>query len=334
MTESSITVPATGALEVAVVAGAEDPTAFQDKLRLESAAWNAEIPVEVAPIAAMVKFSGAVPDFGKVVAGELAEATAVLENSGGVPAAVMVRVDAPFELSAAGVEVPAQGKVSVPVRFRAAKGGSYSAVLVAETGGAMERLTLAVEAANAPETRTAPELRHAANGTASDAASEAATAPKESTRPAAGGRNSDFTGPVPPADAPTSMGRYTRDITAKSAVLEWPATLGPGASLAVQERQLSLGKDGALVIQWTPVAAVFSETADVRRAELKDLRPDQLYIVRVQSAGESVFTTKFVTPQKKPLIDIGWRSLFITAMVIGFGVVLWHRWKNRVRSGW
>jgi hypothetical protein len=286
-----------------------------------------EVPVRAAAMPARAKFGMERLDFGRVTGGEMAEATAILENSGGVTALVELRVDAPFELTATGVQVPARGKVKVPVRYRAPKAGPFGVtvtVLTATSGGVTESLPLSV-VVEAPAPVAASEApRSMPKPTGGEAA--APTSPPTVPGFPAGGV---------PADVPGKMGQYVRDVTATSAVLEWPATPGTGNALAVYERQLAMGKDRALVTNWLPIKnAKISEGNGVRRAELSDLEPNQLHVVRVVSGGAPVFTTKFMTPEKKSIFDFGWRNVFVTLMVVGLGVVMWYRWKNRVKSGW
>jgi hypothetical protein len=323
MVDRTVTIPAGAGLDVPVLVAAEDPAALEEKLRLESPAWTAEVPLRAAALPAVIKFKGAAPDFGTVPLGQKAEATAELENSGGMPAIVRVSVGAPFEVSAAGVEVPARGSVKIPVAVRGHKAGSYSSELVVESGVKIERLPLNVVITGMPEpVRRAPPSRPPEPKNA-----EAEAGPSPPSPPPL-----QFS---PLADMPGPLGKFTRDVTPHSVVLEWPSSLGSGAALAVQERIVAAGLDGMPVITWKPFgSARISEANGVRRAELSKLEPDRFYVFRVTSGNESVFTTKFVTPPVKPWIDVGWRGFLIAVLLLGLAGVAWRQWKTRVRSGW
>lgn len=331
MLERTVTIGAKEGKDVEITVAPGDPTAFDDKLKLESTAWTAEVPVRVAPLAMAAKFKGAAPKFGEVKAGQKAEAVAELENPGGTPAIVQMRVGAPFELSAAGVEVPARGTARVPVTIQAAKPGVYSAELTAETAGVVERVPISVEVAPADAPASPPSVTSTRTTT-----TPAAPVKQPHPVPAPAGARA-----LPPlnagirADSPTSLGKYTRNVTDESAVLEWPVSLGAGTALAVQEREIAAGPDGMPATKWKPIQkARLSEANGMRRAELDDLDADRLYVVRVVSGNETVFTTKFVTLVDKPWIDVSWRSVVVTLLLVGLGAVGWIRWKGKARSGW
>lgn len=328
LVEPTVTVPPGGTVDLRVFAAADQAGAIDETMKLESGAWKADVPVRARPIPAMVRFSTQVPDFGKVVAGVPAEAAVELENSGGLPVTVAMRVEAPFEVSAAGVQVPAKGTARVPVRLLAKAPGVVSATLVADSGTDSERLPLQVEAAPASDSPPPPR-----------APSEKPTAPEVPVSvPKAEIEAAPSLESLPPpnmAEVPGKMGKYVRDITAASALVEWPASVGPGEALAVDERLVTKGPDGMPVVQWRAIPSTqISEAAGLRRATLQKLRPGSLYVIRVTSKGQPVFATKFITLPDKPWLDISWRGVLLIALLAILGAVGWRRWKTRAKAAW
>lgn len=332
LVEQSATVPPGETLELPVLAEAEDPAPVNDKLQLASGTWKAEVPVRAMPLGAMVKIGAEAPAFGKVRVGEVAEASVTLENTGGMPASVAVRVEPPFEVSAAGVPVPARGKTLVPVRLKSPTAGRVTTTFVAITDGREERLPLVADVEPGPETVPRPVIPPTLTprgvrtaGTASPGRELAAEAPT--------GRTTSFSGIMPAqGEVPGLTGKYTRDTTSSSTVLEWPKRLGVGDG--VSEQRLGLDAAKELKITWSPMTAEFSEAGGNCQAVLRDLQPGRLYIVKVTAGPKALFATKFWTLPKKPWLDLGWREILL--IVLGLGVVgaLGWKWKHRVKGGW
>jgi hypothetical protein len=315
----------------------EDPTPLQDTLQLEAGSWKVEIPVQVSALPGKVTFGAASIDFGKVTAGRDAEAAVTLENSGGIPAIVSVKVNAPFEVGAAGVQVPARGGMKVPVFLRGVQAGRYSGTFTMEVEGAAAKLPITAEVIDsAPRPTSSGPLAVTTERPAAPPTTPSPDIPAvPSTRPTPAGKVELGHGlpPLLASDLPSRTGLYTSAITSDSAVLEWPSTLGAGTSLSVQEQQLSVGANGALVQNWVPLKSVsFSENPGKRRAQLEDLQSGRLYVVRVASNGAGIFATKFYTLPKEPFIN--WRKVVIGLLLAGVAAFGWWKWKNRARGAW
>jgi len=331
LVDASITVGPSEAREIPIFASADNPTAINEKLRLESDTWSAEVPVHGDAFPAKLKFSSTTLDFGKVAAGAPTEATVTVENSGGTTAMAAVRVDAPFELIAAGLEVPPMGTAKIPVRWRTPTPGSHSATLVVQAGGHEEALpfTVAVDAPP-PAVTPAPVSPAAPNATVPNAPKPANPA---ASRSAPKTPKLDLLVSVPVAEAPAMPGKFTRDATAHSVVLEWPVAMKPGPPFSVLERRASTKAGGGLNFSWTPVSTVrFADEADKHTAEVKGLEGNQLYTLRIVGNGGPVLTAQFFTPPEEPWVSM--QTVLVTGLLLLFGGIVWWQIRNRVRSGW
>ncbi len=314
---AEIKVEAKETTQVAVTASAGQPAEFADKLKLQCGTWNAELPVRVVALGAMVKFRKP-PEFGAVVARTTARAELVLENVGAQAATVTLRADGAFSVESEKLTVPPRAEARTGVTLREPKAGVNSGKLTAEWDGAREEIALSVIAVERAKPVPKPVVP---------------TVQAEEPETEADG----LAVPRAKAEHPNGLGEFAREILPTSAVLEWPAHLGEkSGAVRVEERFLSLGGDEELVVNWRPLSAVtFSEAGENRRAVLRGLKPDSLTTLRVVSgAGDTVFTAQFFTAPSKPWIDIGWQSAVLSALgaaIVGIG---WYRWKTRVRSSW
>jgi hypothetical protein len=334
MTDKSVEVAAKGKVEVPVFADPTDATAFEDKLRVTSGDWSAEIPVEVGAVAAVVKFSADPSSPARVAHGQRAELSAVLENRGGQPASVKVRVEPPFEVVEKELNLPAAGKATVRITASALSPGQQKAVLRAEGEGISEAFTVNVEVGDTspappPPTVPAGSVVKPVKKTAEKENSAEADPPQRSVNAM------NWIQPVGREEHPNALGRFAKDIGPYRATLVWPASLGSSDNLSIEERRLAVAADGGLVVTWLPLAGVsFDVAGDPRRAELPRLEPARPYVVRVRSGDETLFTAQFSTLPKPPWYPFGWQSTTITlllAALVGGG---WWRWKTSVRSSW
>lgn len=312
-----IKVEAKDTAQVAVTASAGHPAEFVDKLKLESGTWNAELPVRVVALGAMLK-SRKPPEFGDVVAGTTARAEWVLENFGAQAAIVTMRADGAFSVESEKLTVPPRAEARVGVTLREPKPGVNSGKLTAEWDGAREEIALNVMTRGPVKSAPKP-------------VADAVQAEEPETGV------DGLAVPWAKAEHPNGLGKFAREILPTSAVLEWPADLGErSGAVRVEERFLSIGADEELVLEWRPLSVVtFSEAGKQRRAVLRGLKPASLYTLRVISgASDTVFTAQFFTASRKPWIDIGWQGAVLSALgaaIVGIG---WYRWKTRVRSSW
>lgn len=315
----SVKIGARETAQVAVTADASAAGEFADKLKLSTETWSAELPVHVLALAATVRF-GVPPEFGAVLAGASVSAKATLVNPGEVAANVTLRAEGAFAVESAKLTVPPHDEARVGVALREARAGVNRGKIIAEWDGGREELALSVTAAE--------PVRVAAK-----------QAPKPDAEEPAAAESEEITDPLlamTRAEHPNGLGDFTRDLQPTSAVLEWPSDLGATTALRLEERVLSLGKDDELVVKWQPLGGVtFSAAGALQRAELHALKPDALYTVRVVSgAKDTVFTAEFITPAKKPLVDIGWQTGTLSLLALGLLVAGWLRWKSRERSAW
>jgi hypothetical protein len=320
LVDQAVELPAKGGADVAVFADAADVSGFEDTLRVEAPGWSVSLPVRTAPLGAMLRFAGDPPAFAAGAAGARMEGSAVIENTGGEPAAVTLRAAAPFVVLDETVALPPKGRAEVRLAILNPAPGRHAAELVAEYDGASVKLPLTAEVASPPVPASTPPEP-------GDMKDEPAPVPAPAVR-----------GAIPPPaglqDFPNGRGNFARDVKPASAALEWPRELGPAEELRVEERVLSLGPDGGMVIDWKPMPRAVFRSGSPMRAELPGLTSGRLYTVRVVSGAETVFTAQFGTPVKPPFIDIGWRGGALIALFAVLAALGWWKWRTRVRGGW
>ncbi len=339
LVDAKVTVPPSSTMDVPVFAGADNPMAIDEKLRLESVSWSAELPVRGSGFPPRLKFAAATLDFGIVTVGKTTETTITVENSGGISALAAVHVDPPFELAAAGLEVPAQGRAPVVVHWPTPAPGAYSGSLTVEAGGTKESLPFSITVAAPPPSDPLP--RNPAASAATDEKPAPPAAPSDSAREAkkealASALKIELTASLSPAESPAYLGHYTRAVTSDSVVLEWPVSMKPGPPYTVLERHLNKKPDGTLAISWSTLAAVrFADEPGKHTAEVKGLEPNRMYTIRVNggsASSEPVFTAQFVTSVAEPLISM--QAILIIGLILAFGGVAWWQLRNRTKSGW
>ena len=303
-----------GAKETAQVLIAADESElgeFADKIKLESGTWSAELPVRVAAVGAIVSFAKP-PEFGAVIAGTPASAEVLLRNTGAQLSIVVLSADGAFSVENGTITVPPRSEARARVFLREPKAGVNIGKLTASCVN--ESLALSVTASEPAKTEHKP-------------APAAVEEPEESTDSLPGFRGR--------AEKPNGLGDFARDIQPTSVVLEWPAELGPQTALRVEARVLSLGSSDDLVTSWLPLGAVtFQSAGSQQRAVVQRLKPATVQALRVLSGDKVLFTSQFVTPAKKPWIELGWQGVTLIAFALGLLGVGWHRWKTRERSAW
>ncbi len=327
-----VDVPAKGGADVAVFAEADDVSALDDTLRAEAAGWSGTLAVHAPALGASLAFVTDPAPFSKGVVGQRAEGIAILNNVGGMPAKVTLRVGAPFELASPALVVPPKGtgEARMAIPFPAA--GTHSSELVAEYDGATLKLPLTIEVSDTPAPSPSESASKGQQSNVRPVNNDAARGKEDSVNDP----NTPY-GIAPPAgmqDFPNGRGNFVRDLRPASAVLEWPRDLGPADNLRLEQRVPSLSPDGEMKIDWVAVPGAAIQSGTPMRAELKGLVPGRQHTVRVRSGEQVIFTAQFITPAKPPIVDMGWRGLSLILLFVTLVGLGWWKWKTRVRGGW
>jgi len=326
LADRTTTVPARGEIGVPVFADAGDVSAFDETITLKSDHWSATIPVRVPPLGPMLRFARSEAVFERIVAGEQGEGTALIENTGGATAAVHLEIEPPFTLVSDAMLVPPKGRLEIPLRLPKVEPGNYKAVLKATAEGSEAKLDVYAEVVEAPKIAMPASKSPVAPG----------QPPEKSKEP-----EPDLEDP-PPVSAsrqehPNALGAFGRAISPTSAVIDWPAKLGPTSGLRVDERTLLLSSDRKLQVNWVPVTtARLQQNGDRMRAELPKIEPATLHTVRVVAgtgdAIQTVLTVQFGTLQKPPFFNVSWTKVGLLIVVVLSGVIAFKRWKVRAHS--
>ena len=343
MIDKTAQVPGKAKVQVPVFAEAAHPARFDEKLRLRVGDWRVEVPVEAEPLPPMLKLVAGGTPTTSAMAGQPVELRAVVEHHGGVAAQVHVGVSPPFEVSERSFELATGGKKGVRISAPSLSAGPHTAVLTATALGINQRLELAVDVAEAkpaPTASVAPEARKPVRATTAETATVPALGNAAANTEFGDARDLqsstvNWANQVGRQEFPNGMGNFVRDLTPQSAALEWPAELGSTMNLSLEERHYTLGAGGQLAVNWIPLPGITFKTGkNPVRAEMPRLEADRVYIVRVRSGADTLFTSQFKTPVKPPFIAIGWQAMTISALLIALVAVGWIRWKRRSRTNW
>lgn len=328
MTEKSVLLPPKGKAQVPVFAEPGDGTGFQETLHLAMGEWKLDVPVEAEPLRPHLKWTPIPAQQLKGAGGQNVAVSAWLENEGGRPVSVSLSVNAPFEIASAKETLGAGEKKEVKLTAPALAAGTHEIELTAATDSAIERLKAVFVMEAVPSTpSTKPVVSVPSPANVGEPAEPVVAAERE--YPA---RSLENTNPAW-AQIPNAKGRFDRDVGVDRATLVFPAKIGPVADLHVEERVLSIGADKKLAVNWAAIPSPkIDVTVDPRHIDLTHLEPQRVYVVRVRSGAQTLFTSQFATLPKKPFIN--WRYVSLGAMLAVVGYLGWRRWKARQASGW
>ena len=324
ITNRTVNVPAKGTASVPLFADAAEAGAFDETVKLRSEEWSEEVAIRVPAVGAILKFSKETLDLRANAGDAEARETAVLENSGAEAATVQLDFSPPFEVEPRVVTVPAGGRVDVPVFIRNPKQGNHHSVLkiASEEKSAVMQITASIGAAGEARTR-APR--------SAPLESVEARTPSEEIK-----RVEESASSIPQdlRETPNALGRFAKITGADTAKLEWPAEIGGPENARVEERVLSLSPTDELFVDWVPFPnATITTAGESVTAELRGLKPDTIYTVRV-IAGNAVdpaiiFTSDFWTPQKPSFFKGSPRSYFLAGALAILVVAIWRERKRR-----
>ena len=321
LTDRIVKVPARGTSTMPVFADAAEGGAFDDIVKLSSKEWSASVKVHAVAVGAILKFSTDEVSIAGTAGGAAASGIVTLENSGGEAVTVRLDVERPFEVETRVVTAPSRGRVEIPILVRDAGAGTFRSSMKAIGEGGSALTLLKAEIAETAEPRAAARISPAA---AENKADTTATenAPTE---------NDALLIQKDMRDIPNLFGKFARGTGTDSAVIDWPASLGPLENLRIEERVLSLSDAGELQIGWTPLAAASIMPAGERVvAELRGLKSGTSYAVRVVSGKDThasvLFAADFRTAAKTQVSADSLRTPLLSA---GLCILLFAVWRSR-----
>ena len=327
LTDRTVKIPARGSSSVPVFADAAQGAAFDDTVKLSSREWSASVNVHAVAVGAILKFSADELNITGNAGDTSVSGIAILENSGGEPVTVRLDVERPFEIETRVVTAPARGRVEIPILVRDSGAGTFRTSLKAIGEGGSAVALVKAEVAEAVEKREVPR-----NTTAAPAAKRKPDTKSDDTADENPVKENEAAQPSQEArEIPNAFGKFARGTGPDTAVLDWPANLGPAENLRIEERVLSFSESDELQIGWTPLpGAIIKPIADRVSAELHGLKPQTLHTIRVLSGKDAdatvLFAADFWTAPKKPIFTESPGTLLL---VIALCVLLFAIWRSR-----
>ncbi len=317
----SIRVPSRSTSSVSVFADAAEGAAFDDVVKLNCKEWSATVNVHAVAVGAILQFATAeVSITGS--AGDAIASSAILENSGGEPVTVRLDVGRPFDLASRVVTAPARGRVEIPILARSENAGKFQSALKASGEGGSATVQVKAEIAEPVQIRR-------------DARASPTEPEKKPENPPAEDASKDDDSPLIPTEAkdfPNALGKFARGTGTNTAVIEWPASLGPVENLRIEERVLSISDGDGLQIGWSPLpTAAITAAGGQMTVALRDLKPGTLYTVRIVTGSDKdatvLFTADFKTTPKKPVFTVA--KIRTPFLGIALCVLLFAVWRAR-----
>ena len=219
------------------------------------------------------------------------------------------------------------GRVEIPILVRDSRAGTFRTSLkaIGEGGSAVALVKAEVaEAVGKREVTRAATAAPAAKGKpdskSDDTSDENPVKETDTPQPSQGAR-----------EIPNAFGKFARGTGPDTAVLDWPANLGPSENLRIEERVLSFSESDELKIGWSPLPGVIIKSIVGRvSAELHGLKPQTLHTIRVLSGKDAdatvLFAADFWTAPKKPFLTDSPRTALL---VIALCVLLFAIWRSR-----
>lgn len=327
LTDRTVKVPARGTSTVPVFADAAQGAAFDDAVKLTCREWSGIVKVHAVAVGAILRFSAEELSITGTAGDTAVSGTAILENSGGEPVTVRLDVEKPFEIETRVATAPAHGRVEIPILVHASSAGIFRTSLKAIGEGGSAITLVKAEVAEAVKTKLVSRSGMAAPVTQPD--SEIQSDDNSTGIPIR--ENDPQQLPQEVREIPNAFGKFARGTGADTAVIRWPANLGPVENLRIEERVLSLSETDELQIEWSPLPSVtIKQDSEGTTAELHALKPKTLYTIRVfagKNADATVlFTADFWTAAKEPPFT---DSLLTPLLIVALCILLFAIWRSR-----
>lgn len=339
---AQLTIPPHAGANVTVEALPSTAEAFDTAIHLDAPDFSIAVPVKVPALGAIMRTSPTAINFGRLPPTAKATEHFEVENIGAASGRVAWEISPPFRTPETSVTLPAGEKKGFDLELDTKAPGRYRTWLKFRAGTqSYDMLVEAEVAAAGGGGRMAPRSATGGLGAPAPGAPADLNAAPESTEPA----------PPPPtvplpdwaADPRLPRGVRVTQITATSAVIEWPASLSTATRFRVDMRQIRLGADGRMEISWVqPTGIPMERRGDNYVAILTEMQSGQPWTVRIlplqasgeagaplftvqfQTLGESSATARFRTPSLLQLLVI--------ALIALLGWQAWQRWARRGRA--
>ena len=296
-----LTVPPRGTVQVAVQTAGKDVAPLESEVSVQSAGRTLRVPVRAVAVGAIVRATRELLALGRVAAAKSADGQVGLENIGGTATRVSWEIAAPFAAAGPPVTLAPGEKTTVTVRIQAATPAKHRALLIVKAD--QQKVEIPVEAETLADRPTASPRTVDATSTPKPKPEAADSTPQPAARPIAS---------VIPDDMRVNLisapGVKARDVTAKTASVEWPAALTKASQFRVESRNVIVDSLGQLAVRWTPIPDVtFRQEGESRIATISGLQPATAYGVRVvaegsQSATGVVLFTQYFSTRSQPSI--------------------------------
>lgn len=237
-------------------------------------------------------------DFGEIVAGASATRELPIKNAGGGVLEGDITVSSPWAIAPAAYRVTAGETETITITFRPneAKNLVGTVTLTGESGESTTvslrgTATAPLQAAPSPLPIEAPAVsQETATKIEQSVTPSRIDSPTPAAPSAASASASAVASVAPPPEAGpqpvmNSLIQVTaRRLTSSRWELSWPAAMDSGVTYRTEERLLSLGGDGRLQTTWRSLStARINASADPVTAELREIDPRQLHIMRVSA---------------------------------------------------
>jgi len=333
-----LTIPAHSGANVTFEASSDTADAFDAAIQLTAPDFSISIPVRVPALSAVMRATPQEIAFGRLPLEAKAKENFEVENIGGASGRVTWEIAAPFSTSETSVTLQAGEKKEFVVELETKIPGHYRTWLKFRSG--TQSFDMLVEAEITATGNMAQRPRPGTTTVATGPEStDPSAAPSESAEPNAT--------PSPAASLPDWVadprlpaGVRVSQITATSAMIEWPARLSPAAHFRLDMRQLKIGPENRLEISWLqPTGIPIERRGDNYVAILTDMFPGQPWTVRILpiltggEVGDPLFTVDFQTLGETSSTS-GWGrpsllQLLVVALILLIIRQAWQRWGRR-----
>lgn len=333
-----LTIPARAGVTVTVEAAAPTADAFETTIQLVARDFSIAVPVNVPALTAVFRASPQAIAFGRLPVAAKATERFQVENFGGASGRVTWEISPPFHTPETSAMLQAGEKKEFPLELETKTPGRYRTWLKFHAGAQSFDMLVEAEIAATGNMAQRPRAGTTTVATGSES-TDPSTAPIESSEPSA---KTIQAVPLPDwvSDPRLPAGVRVSQITATSAVIEWPAKLSPTAHFRLDMRQLKIGPENRMEISWVqPTGIPIERRGDNYAAILTDMLPGQPWTVRILpiltggEVGAPLFTVDFQTLGSDSSTG-GWGSpsllqLLVIALIALIGWQAWQRWGRR-----
>lgn len=286
-------------------------------------------------------------DFGEIVAGESATRELPIKNAGGGILIGNLTVSSPWVIAPAEYRLAAGETQTITIAFRPSEAKNFvgkvtligETIIVSLTGTA----TAAMQVSPSPRPSEAPAVIQKSEANTGQSVEQRPIDLPAPTLPAAASAPAPTIASIapPPDVTPQPVMNPSIKVTARRLAssrweLTWPAAKDSGVIYGVEERLLSLAKNGELQTTWRSLAvAKISAAADPVTAELREIDSRQLHMLRVSALsrdGTALWKSPPVALAAAPATSRG-RAFWILGLVAALAVFIIMRWQaNRAAA--